>query len=50
MARFYGVSVEEYRAGQVWARQHLEQVRAKGSKLLASLEEPWWEKFTKAGD
>ncbi len=49
MARFYGVSVHEYRAGQEWARRHLAQIRAQGERLLTKLEEPWWEKVTKNG-
>ncbi len=47
MARFYRVSVQEYRAGQTWARKHLSQIRARGEKLLTKMEEPWWAKTAK---
>ncbi len=47
MACFYGVSVQEYRAGQAWARKHLSQIRARGEKLLAKMEQPWWDQTAK---
>lgn len=48
MARFYGVPVQDYKNGQEWACQHLQQIRARGEQILTTIEGPWWEKISKS--
>lgn len=46
MAKFYGVSVEEYKEGQRWANEQLDLIRQRSSSFF---EKPWWERLTKTG-